>query len=289
MNRLIILSLLAGLILIGLASYQYVTLSDNKLHVIFCDVGQGDAIVIRTPTNKTILYDGGPNERVLSCLSRYMPFWERSIDLMLLSHPHADHLNGLIHVLERYRLLSFGSEELANKTVEYRQLHRLLEEKDIEKRTLTSRDVYSLPDGVKLTVVGPTESFLKLTSPGGMIGERKEFASLEVLITYGKNSFLLTGDSQATEIDQSTTQHDLSSISVLQVPHHGSHTGLTTAILKQLKPSYAVISVGKNSYGHPTRVTLDLLKEHDIPILRTDRGGDVEFISDGESLSIKRN
>ncbi len=288
MKHLIIFTLIAGLILIGLASYQYVTLSDNKLHVIFCTVGQGDGILIRTPSGKTILFDGGPNDKILDCLSRHLPFWQRTIDLMLLSHPHADHLNGLIHVLKGYSLLSFGSEDLANKTVEYRQLHAMLKERGVEQRKLISGDVYTLSDGVKLTVVGPTESFLKLTSPGGTIGERKEFASVELLITYGKNSFLLTGDSQATQLDQSTTQHDLSRLDVLHVPHHGSHTGLTTAILQKLKPSYAVISVGKNSYGHPTSFILNLLKEQSVPILRTDRGGDVEFVSDGRTVVIKR-
>ena len=86
------------------AAYQQVTLNDGKFKVVMCDVGQGDAILIRTPKGKTFLFDGGPDKAVLECLSDHMPFWERTIEGVILSHPHADHLNGLIEVLKRYQV-----------------------------------------------------------------------------------------------------------------------------------------------------------------------------------------
>src|SRR3990170_7268003 len=85
-------------VLVGILVYQYAKFNDGKVHIVFCDVGQGDAIFLRTPKGADILVDGGPNESVLACLSGHMPFWDRDLELVILTHPHADHLNGLISV-----------------------------------------------------------------------------------------------------------------------------------------------------------------------------------------------
>src|SRR4051812_44999369 len=98
-----ILFTFVGLVLvIVLAVFEAGKFNDGKLHVIFCNVGQGDAIFIRTPNGKNMLIDGGPDRSVLNCLAKHMPFWERRIDLMLLTHPHADHFMGMYYVLDRY-------------------------------------------------------------------------------------------------------------------------------------------------------------------------------------------
>src|SRR6266496_901047 len=102
--KYLVLICLTVIALASLLTYQYFTFNDGKLHLIFCDVGQGDAILIKTPSDKYILIDGGPDRAVVDCLSRHMPFWKRNIDLMLLTHPHADHFFGMFYILERYNV-----------------------------------------------------------------------------------------------------------------------------------------------------------------------------------------
>lgn len=289
MNKLVFSITFAFLLLSGIFIYQYGTFNDGKLHIVFCDVGQGDAIFVRSPEGKTILIDGGPNDAVLSCLAAHTPFWERTIDLMLLSHPHADHLLGLIFVLDRYTVLSFGTEKLMNTTAEFTALQEALSGNNVKRQFLYAGDRFRLPDGVEIVVLGPDEMFLNATSPNGKITDRKEFASLNLLITYGTFKVLLTGDSQTEQVRKSLTQLADTSISVLQVPHHGSRFGLDDGIVKQASPQLAVISVGKNSYGHPTRQVLQLLKQYDIQMYRTDIVGDIEIISDGKDFFVKKD
>lgn len=283
-----VLFLLLGYILV----YQNIIYNDKKLHVVVCDVGQGDAIFIRTPQGADILVDGGPDDSVLNCLGRHVPFWDRTLELVMLTHPHADHFTGLFSVLKNYKVKSFASEDLSNQTIGFSSLMDKIKAQKIPLRFVFAGDKFKLKDGVRFEIVGPTEEFLRETSPGGTIGESSEFASVETLIRYGKFSALLTGDSQASELEDAIQLFDSalesSTVSVLQVPHHGSKFGLNQEILDILNPKIAVISVGKNNkYGHPTAFILDLLKSKNIKTLRTDEIGDIEIISDGLSWKVK--
>lgn len=266
-----------------LGFYQWWHFFDGKLHITFCDAGQGDAIYIRTPKSFDILVDGGPDDKVLSCLGKHMPFWDRTIDIVILTHPHADHLIGLISVLQRYQVMSFATEKLENDTLVFKELNKLLQDKHISTRYFLAGQRVRLPDKVFLTIVGPTRSFLQKTSPGGKIGESKEFGSLETLVSYETFQLLLTGDSQAEELQEAIDTGYLTGVNVLQVPHHGSKTGLTDNIIKTLYPKLAIISVGKNKYGHPTREIIGKLGSMGVKILRTDTHGDIEIVSDGKS------
>ena len=278
------------IVLIGfflLSFYQFFKLYDAKFHLVFCNVGQGDGIFIRTPKGLDILVDGGPDDSILACLSKHMPFWDRDLELVILTHPHQDHFMGLFSVLKNYKVTSFATENLQNKTVGFAKLMELLKTQSVPTRFVFAGDKFLLKDGVYFEIVGPTKEFLKETSPEGFIGESGEFGSVETLIKYKDFSALLTGDSQASELGEilKQVQND-KELSVLQVPHHGSKTGLTSEILDALKPKAAVISVGKNSYGHPTPFTLQLLKDKGIKTLRTDQDGDVEIVSDGVVFTV---
>lgn len=285
----IILSIL--LVLLGsILIYQNIIYNDKKLHVVICDVGQGDAIFIRAPGGSDILIDGGPDDSVLNCLGKHLPFWDRTLEIMILTHPHADHFMGFFSVLKNYKIESFASEKLINKTVGFSSLMDKIKAQAIPVRFVFAGDRFILKDGVILRIVGPTREFLDQTSPGGIIGETGEFASLETLIKYGKFSALLTGDSQVAELKDAFQFASLvqGKLSVLQVPHHGSRFGLDQEILDILNPKIAVISVGKNNkYGHPTPFVLEILRNKDIKILRTDQVGDIEIISDGKSFLTK--
>lgn len=271
---------------LGYSLYEFISFNDNKLHLIFCNVGQGDGIVIITPEKLKIIVDGGPDSSILSCLSKHLPFWERDIDMIILTHPHADHLNGLINILKRYSVSVFITEKLANKTIGYSELFSMLKSKKIAIKDLYAGDRFHA-GGVLFSIVGPTKKFLSETSPNGIIGENKEFASLESLISYKKFNALLTGDSQADELKDALSNFSIPKLSVLQTPHHGCATGLNKDVLKALNPLIAVISVGKNNhYGHPSPITLNLFKLLNIKYFRTDQLGDIEAVSDGDRFSI---
>ncbi|MBI1982391.1 MAG: MBL fold metallo-hydrolase [Candidatus Levybacteria bacterium] len=272
----------------GIFFYQQARLNDGKLHVVFCNVGQGDAIFIRTPKGLDILVDGGPElSSVLSCLSNHMPFWDRTIEVVALTHPHADHLVGLISVLKRYKVGSFITEKLENKTQSFRELMKIVEDKKISVRYGFAGDRLITKDGVVFQVLSPSEEFLQRTSPSGVIGESGEFASLILLVSYGEFDILLTGDSQITGLEEALGVQPLSQLEVFQVAHHGSKTGLSEEVLSEVRPRLAVISVGKNNkYGHPHKEVIEILRDKDIKILRTDLDGEVEIISDGKGWGL---
>lgn len=269
----------------GIYFYQQSRLNDGKLHVVFCDVGQGDSILIRTPKGMDIVIDGGPNDAMLNCLGRFLPFWDRKIELVLLSHPHADHFTGFLSLFKHYAIGSFASENLSNTTEGFKQLEKDLASFGKNKQYLLAGAFFKTKDGVRLSVLGPTRDFLTQTSPNGTIGESKEFASLILLLHYGEHSFLFTGDSQDVGLIEAS-ERLAKPVTVLQLPHHGSKTGIAKETLFRLSPKLGVISVGKNNYGHPTKEILEILKKEDIKILRTDQNGNIELISDGKSLSI---
>ena len=280
-----LLLFLLGCILI----YQNITYDNKKLHVVFCDVGRGDSVFIRTPQGSDILIDGGPDDAVLDCLGKHMPFWDRDLELVILTHPHSDHFTGLFSVLKAYKVKAIATENLDNKTLGFAELMKMIKNQGISIRFVFVGDRFVLKDGITFEIVGPTQKFLDQTSPGGTIGESNEFGSVLTLVKYEKFAALLTGDSQALELEQATSneRNATRSLSVLQVPHHGSRFGLTSEILDILNPNLAVISVGKNSYGHPTQFILDLLKSKNIKTLRTDQNGEVEIISDGNVFKVQ--
>ncbi len=289
MGKYLVIGLLVILAFSVLWAFQYVQFSDKKFHIVFCDVGQGDAIYLRTPEGSDILLDGGPNDSVLSCLSNHMPFWDRDIELMILTHPHSDHLKGFLSVIPRYTVKQFYTEDLKNaNAADYKKLMKLVQENNISVHFTSTGDTFTTPDAVTLRIVTPTKAFLDLTSPQGGIGESKEFGSLSTLVSYGEFDVLLTGDSQSPQLNEAVDTQHLGSLEVLQSPHHGSRTGLDDHLLQKIHPKYAAISTGHhNRYGHPHAQTLQLLKAHEIEILRTDQLGDVEFVSDGKEWKLK--
>lgn len=281
MKKYIIAIVISLLFLAGIGVYQYFRFYDGKLHVVFCSVGQGDAVLMWTPERLDLLVDGGPERRVLDCLGKHLPFWERNLDMVFLTHPHSDHFTGLYYVLDLYNVLSFDTERLVNKSQAFKQLVKKINEKKVMNRIIAAGDRFRVGKDVVVEVESPGEDVLKKYSPNGEIGEMKEQASLILHVIYKNFDILLTGDSQAEELKK-VADAELRKIEVLQVPHHGSTTGMNEEILKLLAPKLAVISVGeKNSYGLPKKDVLDMLKGAGVKTLRTDMGGDIEIISDG--------
>jgi competence protein ComEC len=281
------------------------TFPDGKLHIVFCNVGQGDATYIRTPDGRDMLIDGGPDDSVLSCLGRHMPFYDRTIDVAVLSHPQKDHMKGLLSVLERYHVSYAIVGVEAGVGEEYSRLLRLLAEKQSTVKNEFTGDTF-LVGKVRFNVLWPDRKWVesktqnskllprrqagKTQSSGVTIGnavlgitteEDVNDFSYFIHLSYGKFSTLFTGDGDVKIQPEILAEHVLSDVDILKVPHHGSKTGMLPDFLDAIKPELAVISVGKNSYGHPTREALQLLTDRLIKIARTDEKGDIEIVSDG--------
>jgi len=282
-----LLLLLSVLLLGSIAGYQRHHFYDGKLHVIFCSVGQGDAILIQSPDHKYLMVDSGPDRTVLDCLARHMPFWQRQINLMILTHPHADHFFGLFYLLKQYQIEEFATEALRNDTSSFTEVMRLLSSKKVPQRYVLNGDNWWVGQ-VRLEVMYPTQEYLDNASPNGLIGETKELASVMTNISYGNFDILLTGDSQ-TEAMKQALAYLPGEIDVLQSPHHGSQTGVDAEVVAAIHPQLAVISVGAhNRYGHPHKKVLQIYQDQNIPVLRTDQHGDIEIVSDGNGWEVKK-
>lgn len=280
-KKFLIVSSVLLFILGGIFLYELSRFNDGKLHVYFCDVGQGDGIFIRSPKGLDIVVDGGPDDKILSCLSNHMPFWDRTIELVILTHPHEDHLSGLIPILKRYTVLSFYTENSSSQTPSYQELTKLIDEKKIVKKNLMAGDRLILKDGVSLLTIWPPV-FDQVVDQGKTDLDANSLSLVE-LLTFGNFSALLTGDAVSF-----STQR-IGRVDVLKIPHHGSSKNLGEEALAAIGPKLAVISVGQNNrYGHPAKETLGLLKQLGINVLRTDQDGEVEIISDGQKWGIQR-
>ena len=252
----------------------------QALQVNFFDVGQGDSIFIETPYGYQILIDGGPSDIVLEKLGGVMNFWDKSIDVVVLTHPDHDHIAGLIEVLKKYEVSLVLWNGLLKETGESDEWERLLQEESIESKIIYSGYKINTPM-VIFDILYPFESL------EGVEMNNANNSSIVLSVVFGDTSFLLTGDVEISVEKEIIENGDLVSSDVLKVAHHGSKTSSLEEFIKIVDPSIAVISVGENnSYNHPYPTVLELLDKYDINILRTDLVGDIKIISDGENIKI---
>jgi competence protein ComEC len=263
------------LILTGVSLLVFQT-PDNYLHIIACDVGQGDAILV-TYKNTQILTDGGPNDRVLDCLSEHLPLWDRQIELVVSTHPDSDHSTGLVEVINRYEVDTILINSLNPGTQVYKALESAIGSRGV--RVVNPYEGMALGlEMIHLDILHPDEGF---EDP------KTNQYSIAYILDYGDFEAIFTGDFEQKISDSLANNYLLRSVEYIKVPHHGSRNGLTENLLKALEPKIAVISVGKNNpYKHPHQEILDMLGKYNVKILRTDEMGDVEIISDGEGVWI---
>ena len=271
------------------------SLPDGKLHIIFCNVGQGDAAYIRLPDGRDMLVDGGPNERVLDCLGKSMPFWDRSLDLVVLTHPQKDHLQGLLSVLARYQIGYLVRSNVSNTSEGYQQFVSRIKAHHIHERFVTSGELITVGD-VRLSVLWPTKAQIAdMGSPAVIqgtsvlgISDETNTGSLVFWLRFGSFDALFPGDADV-HVESRYADFTLadSTVELLKVPHHGSKYSMTKEYIDKLNPKISVISVGKNTYGHPANETLTMLANKMSRVLRTDQDGDIEIISDGVSWTVR--
>ncbi len=256
--------------------------SAQSLKVVFFDVGQGDSIFIETPKTTQILIDGGPNSKVLEKLNEQMPFFDRSLDMIILTHPDADHLAGLVEVLKSYKANFVAWTGVSSSRPEFQEFLAEINQGNAQKLFLAEGEKIIIGKDVYFEVLAPLENF-----QGREVSDFNS-SSLVLKMVYGKSTFLFTGDSpQSIEWQLVEEGKDISS-QVLKVSHHGSDSSTSDIFLQAVDPEIAVISVGeKNRYGHPAAEILERLEKYGIKIMRTDQFGDITVFADGRSYQMK--
>ncbi|KKQ93193.1 MAG: putative membrane spanning protein [Candidatus Woesebacteria bacterium GW2011_GWB1_39_10b] len=302
------LILINALVWIALFTYP-----DKNLRLIACDVGRGDAI-LAIYGKVQILTDGGPDSKVLECLSRHLPFYDRKIEGIIISHPQKDHFGGLIDVIKRYDVDFIIATPLDSGSQEWRVLKSLVGSKGV--KVINPQSGQKLRLGlIYLDILWPQkETFLasenSMLAPAssvlsgqasqevnGVLGaftskrDPNDFSVVSIL-SFKDFDALLTGDISpgiSNTIAEELTLSGSRRVDYLKVPHHGSKNGLTKGLVDATNPEVAVISSGKNnSYGHPHKEILKILGDKDIKILRTDELGDVVIESNGKNVWVRK-
>ncbi len=258
-------------------SVVYDLSKDKYLKVDFFDVGQGDSIFIEASNKNQVLIDGGPSSQVLEKLGKEMPFYDRTIDLVILTHSDSDHLFGLLDVLKNYKVKSILYTGIGKNSAEFQEWQDLIkkENADINISQAGQKIVLSSNPLIYIDVIFP---------PKDSSFSNNNDASIISRLNFNATSFLFMGD--ATE----KVYSGLSNVDsdVLKVAHHGSKDSYSQDFINSVSPKIAVISVGKdNKYGHPDVSVLENLNKSGIQVLRTDESGDIRFLSDGKIINVK--
>ena len=232
-----------------------------------------------------VLVDGGPSPQAIALeLGQKMPFWDRTIDLVVLTHPSADHTTGLIEVLQRYKVKQVLYPDLDFESDIYDEWLRIIEEKDIKRTIAQAGQRIDLGEGVIIEVLNPRTPFLAGTQSD------TDNNGVVLRLKMGEVSFLLTADVMwEAEFELIARRANLTS-TVLKIAHHGSATSTTTEFLAVVNPRLAVISAGEgNPFGHPTEEVMKRLieKAGQENIYRTDEHGTIELITDGARLWVR--
>ena len=258
-------------------------LSQNDLEIVFFDVGQGDSIFIETPSKHQILIDGGPDSSVLEKLGQNMAFYDRTIDLIVLTHPDHDHLAGLIEVLNDYRVENILWTGVIKETAEFDEWKRLIGEEGAK--------IVIAEAGQKIVCLGETDlTEMVILHPfenlEGQTMKNVNNTSIVIQLCFEEIKVLLTGDINSS-VEKSLIKKNSLQSDVLKIAHHGSKISSSEDFLREVLPQLAVISVGAdNSYGHPDSAVLELLSQYGIKPLRTDQDGDIKIFSGGEDFKI---
>ena len=258
--------------------------SPDLLTVAYLDVGQGDAFLIESPDEKQVLIDGGRGAKVLRELPRVMGYFDRTIDVVIATHPDSDHIGGLIDVLKRYEVQTIVMTNTVNDTPAYAAFLHAVENEGATLVEAKRGQVFDLgrgPSGsTTLSILFPDRDVRNLES---------NMSSIITKLSYGDADFMFTADSPKN-IETYLVQLDGTSLEseVLKVGHHGSRTSTDSEFLEMVQPLYGIISSGKdNDYGHPHKEVLDILREHNVLIKNTADVGSIIMESDGKTIWFK--
>ncbi|MFM2153978.1 MAG: hypothetical protein RL199_2413 [Pseudomonadota bacterium] len=263
-----------------LLSFAPLAAAAGQLEVHFIDVGQGDAILIRSPAGKAVLLDAG-NIGAGPVVDAYLTrLGIGDVDLAIASHPHLDHLGGMLEVLKHHAPKAWMDPGYAHPLPQYDALLTWLADAKVPVKNARSGRTIELEPGVTLRLMAPSEPFFS--------GTRSDANANTIVarLVYGDVSFLLTGDAEDETEKRLLASGETLKSTVLKVAHHGSKYSSSPALLGRVAASYAVVSCGQvNDYHHPHPSTLERLTSFRARLLRTDRDGDVIARTDGHALT----
>ncbi len=288
--KFIAILVLIPAVLNGLFLYIYVQeygAQSKVLTISYLNIGQGDSILIKTPSKQTMLIDGGlVTSNVLAEIGSALPFYKRTIDIVLASHPDADHIGGLPHVIENYTVGAYVDPGVNTVSTIDDHLSQLLEDKHITRLTARRgmRIILDHQKNIYFEVFFPdrdVSTWIKKTNDASIVGR----------LVYGTTSAWFNGDSPIAIEDEllQSLRPEYMHADILKLGHHGSRTSTGEMFLSKIAPAYAVISAGKdNKYKHPHKEVMDLLKKYPIQVFRTDEDGRITFTSDGSTITVKK-
>nr|WP_031424845.1 ComEC/Rec2 family competence protein [Exiguobacterium sp. NG55] len=248
-----------------------------KVHYI--DIGQGDAIYIKMPSGEDVIIDGGNKGKGDAIVAYLKKQKVDDIEVLISTHPDADHIGGLDEILDAYRVENVYAPKVKHTTQAYKDFLQAVKREG--KTIKTAQMGVSLPiKGVSAKFVGPVKSYSN--------SDLNNWSAV-LHVTYKKNTFLFTGDAEhVAEKDMMAKKQTLRA-DVLKVGHHGAKTSTSSTFLNVVKPKYAILSVGKNSYGHPTSEVVTNLKRVKATTLRTDKNGTIIITGNGSSYTVKKS
>ncbi len=265
------------------STFSIASQKDGLLKVYFLDVGQGDGIFIETPNGNQVLVDGGPDSKIVQELAEVMPFYDREIDLVVVSHPHADHITGLVEVLERYDVGNIlEAKEFYNSPV-FNVWQKAQEEEGAKLIEAGVGMEVDLGNGVRLKVIYPDKSYK------GVLLSKPHQANVVLKLSYKNFELLLTGDMEKSIESELIDRGIDVRADILKVGHHGSKTSSLENFLRTVQPQLAFIQVGqKNLYRHPSPEITQRLENFGIKYYRTDLDGHMKVATDGETIKVNK-
>lgn len=274
--------ILLSLILLSAVLWT-VVLHENRKGVLkfeVLDIGQGDSLFIESPTGTQVLVDGGPNNNLSKQIGKVIPWYDRHIDMLVITNPDADHYEGFIKLLDKYSVDVVLEPGTTNKYEAYGFLENKIKEKNIPKIIVRKGEVVDLGGGAYIQILFPDRDVSGLSSNDG---------SIVMKLVYGDTSVMLQGDSTAKieEYLLNTQGGNLKS-DILKAGHHGSRTSSSVGYVKAVSPKLVAASSGKNNdYGHPHKEVVDTMQKLNIPFLDTCNNGTIIFESDGKNFILK--
>jgi len=256
---------------------------DGLLKVYFLDVGQGDAELIVTPSGQQILIDGGPTNQVMDELGIIMPFYDSTIDIVLATHKHSDHITGLMSVLDKYSVSKIVDTNRGHDTSEAKEWQIRKELEGSELMVAKTGDEFDFGDGVKIKILYPDTVSVdyKTKNPNN--------DSIVAMLEYGSLRILLMGDVELPVEKEILSKKINIDADIIKIGHHGSKTSSGIGFLNVVSPIVGIIEVGaKNSYGLPSDVVLSRLETLAIKYYRTDVDGTVKLSSNGKYFKITK-
>jgi competence protein ComEC len=273
-HLLLLIVLILGLLV---AVIWYAALHESrsgKLTIAFMNIGQGDSIYIESPTGTQVIVDGGPDGSVIRELSHLVPFYDRTIDALIVTNPDQDHFSGFVDVMDRYKVKSVFESGTKKDSGGYQALEQKITDEKADHELLRRGEVLDIGGGAYIAVLFPDRNVYGLDSNPG---------SLIMQLVYGKTKVMLMGDT-VIPVENFVAQLDGAKLQsqILKLGHHGSRTSSGDALIAAVHPNVAIVSAGcDNKYGHPHKETLDRLASAHVPYLWTCKEGTIEFQSDG--------